>query len=49
METLLLVLQLDVPIVLIVFSHVIIKTLPSPRLKNPGINSCLRLYKKLAV
>lgn len=34
METLLLVLQLDVLIVLIVFSHVIIQTFPSPRLKN---------------
>lgn len=49
METLLLVLQLDVLIVLIVFSHVIIKTFPSPRLKNPSINSCLRLYKEPAV
>lgn len=49
METLLLVLQLDVLIVLIVCSHVIIKTSPEPRLENPTINSCLRLYKEPAV
>lgn len=49
METLLLVLQLDVLIVLIVFSYVIIKTFPSPGHKNPSIKSCLRLYKEPAI
>lgn len=49
METVLLALQLNVLIVLIVFSHVIIKTFISPRLENPSINSCLILYKETAV
>lgn len=49
METLLLALQLDVLIVLIVFSPVIIKTFTLPRLKNHSIKSFLVLYKEPAV